>query len=263
MIQMYAEYLLPDNPVVEVSFLNLIPDTCCVLYERPLDTQLLQKRHAKKPQLRSRPIHIHNAYKTDTLLIDLSSSVSPDFIREKLTAAFPDTTPFMFMEETGDQVICQFEDSNIEILAKIALREYQVVSDYCYNFDLLKGDLKASIDQPTSVFTDSAKEKKEAFGSEVSIEVEAISLLGSVLGVCKLITIDLEKSIRELGGELRKVADGGYAVVCVEKAGVDVVGWDRLVRAFIRDFEVGRLKKKKVSIPINLRKEKARQFFFN
>ncbi len=239
---MYAEYLLPENSVVEVSPLNLISDTCCVYYEQALDMDLLRKRHAKKLTLRNRPIQIHNAYKTDTLVIKSSSSASPDFIRDKLTAAFPDTlnsdtTPFMFMEETCGQVICQFEDSNIEILARIVLKEHQIVSDYCYNFDLINGSIKTSNDQSSEIILES-KKKEKIFGSEVSVKVEASSALGSVLGACKQIFDDLKKNAKELGGDLRKTSDGSYDIVSVEKTDLDVLKWDKDIRSLINNYEV-------------------------
>ena len=143
---MYAEYLLPANTVLEIIQMQLHPNTYCVCYEEPVDMELLQTRYNKRTHLRSRHVGFWSAYKTDALLVKApqGSDTSMEQIQELLGKNFPqtlktDTMPFMFLETLGmgPLVLCQFEDSNVELLARILLQENGFVVDRCYNFDFV------------------------------------------------------------------------------------------------------------------------------
>lgn len=140
---MYAEYLLPENTVLEIIPMQLLANTYCICYEEPVDMDLLRARYNKRTHLRSQRIDLLSAYKTDTLII---RAAGVDRIQELLCQNFPqtlksDTTPFMFLEvltsAEDELVLCQFDDSNVELLARIVLKENGFIADYCYNFDLV------------------------------------------------------------------------------------------------------------------------------
>lgn len=189
-VQMYAEYLLPENTVVDVIRMNFLQSTFCIQFKDTIDFDVLNKRHQKKSKLRNQEIEIKKAFKTFTLII---AGQNIDVIQAKLTESFPqtlktDTTPFLYLEKLDNFVVCQFEDDNIELLAKIVLEENSFVTDICYNFDIINHkDLFNKINQTKKK---AIKEKKLV---NKSIQTDSDTSSNFPNGSMDFIQINLEK----------------------------------------------------------------------
>lgn len=139
---MYAEFLLPDNTVIEITRMNYSASTFCVEYKDVIDFNVLNKRHEKRPNIRNRVTELKKAYKTFTLLI---TGQNIDVIQQKMSEGFPflkqankaDTSQGLYLEKINNCILCQFEDANSECLGKGVLKKNNFVSDICYNFDFI------------------------------------------------------------------------------------------------------------------------------
>lgn len=290
-VQMYAEYLLPDNSVIDVECMQMISNSFCITFQDKIDFERLNLRYNKKQKLRNRQIQLLNAFKTDTLIIGKKSGKIPeiDNVYNKLHENFPSTLksdmkPFMFIEKTGKFIVCQFEDSNIELLAKIILKEKKFIFDQCLNFDLIKekifnepkgegqnnkeqnitGDKKSQnstgnikIAQKISP-NSTGDEKAKLFGSDLAVQIDTSSILNIVFSKCKTILNDFKKDIQEKDAEFIVVTEKNgtrFNIECINENS-DPIAWTKSINFLINNYEISRLKQKKISIPVNLRKNK-------
>ena len=156
-IKMYAEHLLPDNNVLGIVRSKLAKaNAVCVQFQDDIDLELLQKRYNKKPHLRNKKIELMNVYKTNTVLIGpvgsqhLNASAIRDAFNEAISNVEPEK-PFMFLDEYANVLICQLEDGHAfsDLNLDGVLKENNLVSEYCYNFDLIELNLNMN-DFPTN-----------------------------------------------------------------------------------------------------------------
>ncbi len=142
--ELFAEYLLPDNPIASVQMSKFFAKTAYIIYRGFIDHSLLEKRYIKKHAQLKTSIQYLKAFQTSTILISSKSSVSTCELMDKLSAdihARLGAKPNIFLDQFCGFLICQFnsdlDSSKFLELTSEYLNENSLISEYLYNFDLI------------------------------------------------------------------------------------------------------------------------------
>lgn len=186
-VELFAEYLLPDNPLESIEKSSFFTNTYYVTYKDCIDQELLHKRYLKKQDSLKNPIKYLTAFQTSSILIrNISRSTNVNQLMKTLTADITSrlgSKPNIFLDQFKNYLLCQFKSeldtSKFIDSIRPYLVQHKLTSEYCYNFELTNNDVSQSskadcIDKPTQ--TELCDKKSTKPNSNVNNTVPSVLL---------------------------------------------------------------------------------------
>lgn len=87
-IELYINYLVPMNPIKNVSHSNIYENVIYVIFENDIDFTLLKQKYQEKSTLRNKEIKYYQAYSINSLLVKLNSTYINDNLKHNLDKYF-------------------------------------------------------------------------------------------------------------------------------------------------------------------------------
>jgi hypothetical protein len=155
-ITLYAENIVPDNEIVEISTSKIFPETFYIKFENDFDYSTVEERHQKRSVFRNRTIQILKAYQTKSIVCvqDNRQEILYDLIDLHFTNkkrsgvdsyfSIKEKKPFVIIQfETDDQV-------NAVLSRKHDLCKQELLVENNYNLNLIEDALGRSVSSPSS-----------------------------------------------------------------------------------------------------------------
>lgn len=168
-VELYAEYLMPDNSVSSIAKSQFQNKTFLITYNEDIDFKIIEQRYLKKQESKNaksfEKIEYLKSMKTSTIIIrSRSKKQTTDSIMKKLTTDIYSKLgdkPNIFLSQGINFVLCQFKSEldTDQFLKSIQeyLEENRLVCEYCSNLALIKDGLyqtnNVKIDKPTQTET--------------------------------------------------------------------------------------------------------------
>ncbi|RNA30522.1 hypothetical protein BpHYR1_029222 [Brachionus plicatilis] len=116
-VEMYAEYLAPENEVIHLQKSSLSPDTFLVTFKDELNKDVVNARFSKKKIFRSKEINLVDSFGTNSFLIFNQKKQFTDFghLIEKLNSEVANAEDLQdyFMEFNSYSILVQFDSEKL------------------------------------------------------------------------------------------------------------------------------------------------------
>jgi hypothetical protein len=132
-VEMYAENLLPDNEIQQITKSHFIENMFFIRYKNQVDRNVLKIRYEKKSKIRNQIVKILDSFLTNTFIIKPEDSLRTI---DQTRTALSDVK--FGSESNQDFSIFQLESSEKVDSVRGLFKSLNVTFDYCCNFDLLK-----------------------------------------------------------------------------------------------------------------------------
>ena len=142
-VELYAEYLVPDNSIVNLTISKIVPNTYYIEFKDEFNFDTVLKRYKKRQQLRQIPIYLYEAFNTNVLLLDLKLNFNQEKLENYLDERFNNGTKsywqLPFKKRNPIAFITINDDSYMKkvLNLKDKIDGQQVVLEKCYNFKLI------------------------------------------------------------------------------------------------------------------------------
>ena len=276
-VELYAEFLLPDNPIEGIQASSLFPDTYFIKYKEQIDVVLMQQRYLKKSKLNNIEIKYYFAKSTHTTLIGPLEPKQKATLMPQLLSEIKQFSTSLFFDEHSSFFILQFQNENDLLNVTRSIEDFLTVNhlstEYCYSFDLFRGHVNAAApikredktvqtesteadDQQQLIFTTFNQSLTSILvkniNKSIQLDSKKYSLLASCLFNCQQILDDFNNTDLKFISPncrlvLNNVSDQRNFEIAMKPT--DSVVAKNLVLNLISDYENKRLQR--VQIPIS------------
>ena len=130
-VRMYAEYLQPDNDIIQVTSSRLVDNTFYIQYNNELDTLKLAARLSKKPMLANRKIELHHSFNTNSIIIWSNKSKIEQFA---LTDSFYElySNKYLLIQANDKLVLDDYNHEpvyNFDLISNIFIRKLESTTE--------------------------------------------------------------------------------------------------------------------------------------
>ena len=138
-IELYAEYLSPENDIVEIKKSKLFEKTFIILYKQDLNISDVRTRFNKRSSLKSLKLELVECFKTNSFIIKSDTRLNIDEIRAHVENAIKSKK--YLLENYDDTFLIirpenEYDLTDQKLLENLCI-EHKLIIENCYNFDLV------------------------------------------------------------------------------------------------------------------------------
>lgn len=226
LLTLYAEYLVPDNEIIEVKSSKIFKDTFIIEFKEEVNYEQVLKRYLKRSSLRNQPVKLYQANETNSYFIQNPFDLQQQNL--KTSDSF-----FVYIETMKVHLAI---NSNEMMINNAALEKF-------YSFEQLR-DLLPEIlieikQEPHEIPLMPVEVKKEPQSFKF-IEITVENPLFVALSNCKQILADFDKNLNKINACLRQINEKVFKIEYIKNSSLqteDHDSWLEKVEYIIENFE--------------------------